>query len=201
MIPMAGNQSLEGKPPTHNHDTKGIRRYGQCPACDEYRQTRQWIPVPPAALPSEGGGTGRPQVIPAEAINAAQKAYIALRADEDYKDPQEYAEAMLESAAPYMQERIEVIPFAAAEAAAKAAFTLHHDARLWGAFINHDEARHLTRARAALEAAAPYISAQTWDRAASVIPRLQVEAWDEGYQSGVRDEHLGWTTNPYRSQA
>lgn len=63
--------------------------------------------------PSEGADTvtGFPRaayrkrrmgLIPDEAVNAAQKAYIALRAARDYKDPQEYAEAMLEAAAPYM---------------------------------------------------------------------------------------------------
>ena len=41
-------------------------------------------------------------MIPAEAVNAAQLAYIALRAEREYKSPHEYAEAILEAAAPYM---------------------------------------------------------------------------------------------------
>jgi hypothetical protein len=40
-----------------------------------------------------------------EAVNAAQKAHIALSAAQDYKFPQEYAEAMLEAAAPYIAAR------------------------------------------------------------------------------------------------
>jgi hypothetical protein len=41
-------------------------------------------------------------VIPDEAVEAAQKAYIALRMAKDYKFPHEYAKAMLEAAAPHL---------------------------------------------------------------------------------------------------
>lgn len=44
--------------------------------------------------------------------------------------------------------------------------------------------------RAALDAAAPYLTREA-----------KAEAWDEGYQSGVREEQPDWTPNPYRSQA
>ena len=41
-------------------------------------------------------------MIPDEAVEAAQLAYIALRAKPDYVMPHEYAVAMLEAAAPHL---------------------------------------------------------------------------------------------------
>ena len=42
-------------------------------------------------------------MIPAEAVEAAAKAYIDTRSTEHFTSPEEYAKAMLEAAAPYMR--------------------------------------------------------------------------------------------------
>jgi hypothetical protein len=89
-----------------------------------------------------------------------------------------------------------MIPNDAVEAAALALFERDYGVDDWGITNEQVKAAYLDEARAALEAAAPYMH----DRAAET--RLLAIAWTEAYQAGFQEgAGFGPTPNPHRSQA